>query len=88
MFEGGVMVMQRGNTNTDDPAFDGHCEICEQDIPTTLDPYTILAHANRHKETHEVRVSVIIHGRKWLPEEVAKLRQEAEEDAPRRRIKG
>ena len=57
------MTMHRGNTNWDDPAFAGRCNICGQDIDPAFDPYPMLTHVNQHKETHEVHVSVVIQGR-------------------------
>ncbi len=69
------MVNRGASTNWDDPAFAGRCNICGQNIDPALDPYPLLMHVNGHKETHQVHVSVVIQGRKWLPEYAAAMKQ-------------
>ena len=72
------MAMHRGNTNWDDPAFAGRCNICGQDIDPAFDPYPMLTHVNQHKETHEVHVSVVIQGWKWSPKYSAAMKRKAQ----------
>ena len=48
----------------DEPAFAGHCEVCQADIEPTLDPNALMAHIAKHKATHEVAVRFNISGRR------------------------